>query len=38
MMLFALSALLYCLTLKPLGRLLQRREQRILQIVTSEVE
>lgn len=32
------SALLYGLTLKPLGHLLQRREQRILQTVTSEVE
>ena len=36
--LLALSALLYGLTLKPLGALLQRREQRILQIVTQEVE
>ncbi len=32
------SAMLYGFTLKPLGRLLQRREQRILQAVTHEVE
>ncbi len=32
------SAMLYGFTLQPLGRLLQRREQRILQAVTSEVE
>ncbi|MCX7009252.1 MAG: hypothetical protein NTY53_18740 [Kiritimatiellaeota bacterium] len=37
-LLLGFSALLYGFTLKPLGRLLQRREQRILQIVTSEVE
>ena len=34
----ALSALLYWITLEPLGNLLQRREQKILQVVTSEVE
>jgi hypothetical protein len=34
----ALGALLYRATLEPLGKLLQRREQRILQIVTQEVE
>jgi hypothetical protein len=33
-----LAALLYWLTLEPLGKLLQRREQKILQIVTHEVE
>jgi ABC-2 type transport system permease protein len=33
-----LSVLLYRWTLEPLGRLLQRREQRILQVVTQEVE
>lgn len=33
-----LAALLYWLTLEPLGKLLQRREQRILQVVTQEVE
>ncbi len=33
-----LSALLYWQTLEPLGRLLQRREQEILQVVTQEVE
>jgi ABC-2 type transport system permease protein len=33
-----LAALLYWLTLEPLGKLLQRREQKILQIVTQEVE
>ncbi len=32
------SALLYGCTIQPLGRLFQRREQRILQTVTSEVE
>jgi ABC-2 type transport system permease protein len=32
------AALLYQHTLEPLGRLLQRREQRILQAVTQEVE
>jgi hypothetical protein len=32
------SALLYWYTLEPLGTLLQRREQRILQTVTQEVE
>jgi hypothetical protein len=37
-LLAALSALLYWRTLPPLGRLLQRREQRILQVVTQEVE
>ena len=36
--LLSCSALLYGFTIKPLGRLLQRREQRILQTVTSEVE
>ena len=36
--LLALSAALYGFTLKPLGRMLQRREQRILQSVTQEVE
>jgi hypothetical protein len=34
----ALSALVYWRTLEPLGQLLQRREQRILQVVTQEVE
>jgi ABC-2 type transport system permease protein len=34
----AIGASLYWATLEPLGRLLQRREQRILQIVTQEVE
>jgi hypothetical protein len=33
-----LSVLLYWRTLEPLGRLLQRREQGILQVVTQEVE
>jgi hypothetical protein len=33
-----LAALLYWQTLPPLGRLLQRREQAILQVVTQEVE
>ena len=32
------SALVYWRTLGPLGNLLQRREQRILQVVTQEVE
>lgn len=34
----ALAALLYWRTLEPLGRLLRRREQAILQVVTQEVE
>jgi len=34
----ALAALLYWATLEPLGRLLQRREQKILDIVTREIE
>ncbi len=34
----ALSALIYRLTLEPLGVLLQQREQAILQVVTQEVE
>ena len=34
----ALAAYLYWRTLEPLGRLLQRREQKILQVVTREVE
>jgi ABC-2 type transport system permease protein len=34
----ALAAVVYWFTLEPLGALLQRREQRILQIVTTEVE
>jgi hypothetical protein len=33
-----LSGVLYWQTLEPLGRLLQRREQTILQVVTQEVE
>lgn len=37
-LLLGLSVALYAITLEPLGRLLQRREQRILQIVTQEVE
>jgi ABC-2 type transport system permease protein len=37
-MLVAVLALVYRLTLAPLGRLLQRRETRILEIVTVEVE
>ncbi len=37
-MLVAVLALVYWLTLAPLGRLLQRRETRILEIVTVEVE
>jgi len=32
------SAVFYWQTLGPLGRLLQRREQKILQVVTREVE
>lgn len=38
MVLLALVVLAYRLSLSPLGRLLQRREMRILQIVTQEVE
>lgn len=38
LMIAALAALLYWRTLEPLGRLLQRREQAILQVVTQEVE
>jgi len=34
----ALAGVLYALTLEPLGRLLQRREQRVLAVVTQEVE
>jgi hypothetical protein len=34
----ALCAGIYWRTLEPLGRLLQRREQRILEAVTEEVE
>jgi ABC-2 type transport system permease protein len=34
----AFAALLYWQTLEPLGRLMQQREQRILQVVTQEVE
>jgi hypothetical protein len=37
-LLAAAGALGYWLTLEPLGRLLQRREQRILHVVTQEVE
>jgi hypothetical protein len=37
-LLLALAALCYRLALPPLGNLLQRREQRILDIVTHEVE
>jgi ABC-2 type transport system permease protein len=36
--LLALTALLYWLMLGPLGRLLQRRETKILNVVTAEVE
>jgi hypothetical protein len=36
--LLALTVLAYKRTLPPLGRLMQRREQRILEIVTHEVE
>jgi hypothetical protein len=36
--LVALSALLYRLTLEPLGRLMERREPKILEVVTQEVE
>jgi len=38
LLLAILSALFYWLTWEPLGRLLQRREQGILQVVTQEVE
>jgi hypothetical protein len=38
LVLAALSALFYWQTLEPLGRLLQQREQKILQVVTREVE
>jgi len=38
LLLVAASAAIYKFTLGPLGRLLERREQRILQIVTKEVE
>lgn len=34
----ALAALIYWLTLEPFGRLLQKREKRILEVVTQEVE
>lgn len=34
----ALAALLYWLTLAPLGRLMERRESRVLEVVTQEVE
>ena len=37
-LLTAVAVLLYWFTLEPLGRLLQRREQKILQTVTQEVE
>ena len=37
-LLAAISALLYWQTLEPLARLLQRREQKILQVVTQKVE
>ncbi len=37
-LLAVLSALLYWLMLEPLGRLLQRREREILEVVTQEVE
>ena len=37
-LLTAVAGLLYWFTLEPLGRLLQRREQKILQTVTQEVE
>lgn len=37
-LLLAMAAILYWNTLEPLGRLLDRREQRILQVVTQEVE
>ena len=33
-----LAGVIYWLTLEPLGILLQRREQKILQVVTQEVE
>lgn len=38
LLLAALSAFLYWQTLQPLGRLLERREQRILEVVTAEAE
>jgi hypothetical protein len=38
LLLATLSAVLYWRTLEPLGRLLQRREKAILQVVTQEVE
>ncbi len=38
LLLAVLSALLYWQTLGPLGRLLQRRERAILEVVTQEVE
>ncbi len=38
LVLVPVSGVLYWLTLKPLGRLLERREQQILQIVTRDVE
>jgi hypothetical protein len=34
----ALAAAAYGKTLAPLGRLLQRRERRILEVVTTEIE
>jgi hypothetical protein len=34
----ALAGLVYWRTLEPLGRLLERRERRILEVVTQEVE
>ena len=37
-LLAGLAALLYWRTLEPIGRLLQRREKRILEVVTREVE
>ena len=37
-LLVGLAALLYRQTLEPIGRLLQRREQKILQVVAQEVE
>ena len=38
LLIVVLAAVLYWETLGPLGRLLQRREQAILQVVTQEVE
>ena len=38
LLLVAAAAAVYGFTLKPLGRLLERREQQILQVVTQEVE